>query len=136
MNVVNLSTRYALLAALATAANIGSQEIVVRAYIGSFDILASVVIGTGVGLVVKYILDKRYIFRFRARSVAHDTQTFAIYTVMGLVTTVIFWGFEFGFHHIFETKEMRYLGGVIGLAIGYLTKYQLDKRYVFRTEAV
>ena len=31
---------------------------------------------------------------------------------------------------------MRYLGGVIGLAIGYLTKYHLDKRYVFRTEAV
>ena len=41
-----------------------------------------------------------------------------------------------GHHHIFETKEMRYLGGVIGLAIGYLTKYHLDKRYVFRTEAV
>jgi hypothetical protein len=55
---------------------------------------------------------------------------------MGLATTVIFWGFEFGFHHIFETKEMRYLGGVIGLAIGYVTKYHLDKRYVFRTEAV
>lgn len=86
--------------------------------------------------MVKYILDKRYIFRFRARSVAHDTQTFALYTLMGLATTVIFWGFEFGFHHIFETKEMRYLGGVIGLAIGYLTKYHLDKRYVFRTEAV
>ncbi len=31
---------------------------------------------------------------------------------------------------------MRYLGGVIGLAIGYLTKYHLDKRYVFRTKAV
>ena len=30
---------------------------------------------------------------------------------------------------------MRYLGGMIGLAIGYLTKYHLDKRYVFRTES-
>jgi hypothetical protein len=55
---------------------------------------------------------------------------------MGLATIVIFWGFEFGFNHIFATKEMRYLGGVIGLAIGYLAKYHLDKRYVFRTEAV
>jgi hypothetical protein len=27
---------------------------------------------------------------------------------------------------------MRYLGGLIGLAIGYWTKYRLDKRYVFR----
>ena len=33
---------------------------------------------------------------------------------------------------VFETKEMRYLGGVLGLAIGYLAKYHLDKRYVFR----
>jgi putative flippase GtrA len=78
------------------------------------------------------VLDKRYIFRFRTRDVAHNTRTFALYTIMGLATTVIFWGFEFAFNHVFQTREMRYLGGVIGLAIGYLTKYQLDKRYVFR----
>lgn len=131
-----LAVSYAIFALIATAANIGAQELVIRTYSGSFDILTSVIVGTGVGLVVKYILDKRYIFHFRARSVAHDTQTFALYTIMGLATTVIFWGFEFGFHHIFETKEMRYLGGVIGLVIGYLTKYHLDKRYVFRKEAV
>lgn len=131
-----LAINYASFALIATVANIGAQDLVIRTYSGAFDILASVVVGTGVGLVVKYILDKRYIFRFQARSVAHDTQTFALYTVMGLVTTVIFWGFEFGFHHIFETKEMRYLGGIFGLAIGYLTKYRLDKRYVFRTEEV
>ena len=88
------------------------------------------------GLVVKYILDKRYIFRFRARDAAHDGKTFVLYTLMGLATTLIFWGFEFGFDHIFETKEMRYLGGIIGLAIGYLTKYHLDKRYVFRMGAL
>ena len=127
-----LAINYAIFALIATAANIGAQDLVIRTYSGAFDILASVVVGTGVGLVVKYILDKRYIFRFRARSVAHDTFTFALYTVMGLATTVIFWGFEFGFHHIFETKEMRYLGGVIGLAIGYLTKYHLDKRFIFK----
>jgi putative flippase GtrA len=86
--------------------------------------------------VVKYVLDKHFIFQFRARNAVHDGQTFALYTLMGLVTTVIFWGFEFGFHHLFETKEMRYFGGVIGLAIGYLTKYHLDKRYVFHTGSV
>jgi putative flippase GtrA len=57
-----------------------------------------------------------------------------MYTLMGLVTTVIFWGFEFGFHHLFESKEMRYLGGVIGLAIGYFAKYLLDRRFVFPKE--
>lgn len=129
---MNLIIKYVIFALIATAVNIGAQDIVIRNYIGAFDILISVVVGTGAGLVVKYILDKRYIFRFRARDVAHDGKTCALYTLMGLATTVIFWGFEFGFDHLFETKEMRYLGGIIGLAIGYLTKYHLDKRYVFR----
>jgi putative flippase GtrA len=133
--LASLSTRYVLFAALATVVNIGAQELVVRAYSGVNHLFVSVIVGTGVGLVFKYILDKRYIFRFRTSSIGHDTKTFALYTVMGLATTVIFWGFEFGFHLIFETKEMRYLGGVIGLAIGYLTKYHLDKRYVFSEEA-
>lgn len=128
-----LAINYAILALIATVANIGAQDLFLRAYSGAFAILASVTVGTGIGLIVKYILDKRYIFRFRARNFTHDTQTFALYTVMGLATTVVFWGFELGFHHVFETKEMRYVGGVVGLAIGYLTKFHLDKRYVFRT---
>jgi len=128
-----LAANYACFALIATAANIGSQDLVTRVYGGAYAILAALVVGTGAGLVVKYLLDKRYIFRFVTRNAAHDGQTFVLYTVMGLVTTVVFWGFEFGFHHLFQTKEMRYLGGMIGLAIGYVAKYQLDKRYVFRT---
>lgn len=125
---------YALLAVIATIANIGAQELAIRLYGGPFAVPVSVFVGTGVGLVVKYVLDKRYIFRFRARSVAHDSRTFALYTVMGLATTAIFWGFEFAFDAIFASKQMRYLGGVIGLAIGYVVKYHLDKRFVFGSQ--
>ena len=131
--MMKLAITYAFFALIATAANIGVQDIVIRGYSGRFDILFSMVAGTGVGLIVKYILDKRYIFRFRTRNALHDGRTFALYTLMGLATTMIFWGFEFGFQSLFDTKEMRYLGGVIGLGIGYLSKYHLDKRYVFRT---
>ena len=99
-------------------------------------IILSVLVGTGVGLVVKFILDKRYIFAFQSENLSQDSRLFLLYSVMGVITTLIFWGFEFGFHLIFETREMRYLGGVIGLAIGYIAKYHLDKRYVFRTEAM
>lgn len=131
---VCLPIRYSIFAIIATAANICGQEFVVQIYKRSSAILVSVVVGTGVGLVVKYFLDKHYIFRFRARSTAHDVQAFVRYIFMGLVTTVIFWGFEFCFHRVFETKEMRYIGGAIGLSIGYLIKYRLDKRFVFRKE--
>ncbi|TVP51780.1 MAG: GtrA family protein [Halomonadaceae bacterium] len=134
--LMKLALIYAILALIATAANIGAQELWLSVYFGPFSLVISVLVGTVVGLVIKYILDKRYIFKFKSRDVAHDSQIFFLYCVMGVATTTIFWGFEFGFHFVYETKEMRYLGGVIGLAIGYVAKYHLDKHYVFRTEAV
>lgn len=130
---MKLAITYAILALIATAANIGTQDLATRIYTGAFSVFLSVLAGTGIGLVVKYVLDKRYIFKFRARDAAHDGKIFFLYTLMGLGTTAIFWALEFGFDHLFQTREMRYLGGAIGLAIGYLAKYKLDKRFVFRT---
>lgn len=127
-----LALRYAILALIATGANIGVQDLSIRVYVGPFDITLSILMGTGIGLVIKYILDKRYIFRFNARTLSHDGKTFLLYTLMGIATTLIFWGMEFGFQWLYETKEMRYLGGVLGLTLGYVTKYQLDKHFVFR----
>ena len=124
---------YALLAATATVANIGAQDVLLRLYDGPLSVLTSVISGTVVGLVVKYVLDKRYIFHFRAHNAAHDGATFVLYAAMGLLTTLIFWCFEFGFHALFDgSRAMRYSGGVIGLTIGYTAKYHLDKRYVFK----
>lgn len=128
---MRIAILYLLFALMATAANIGSQHLVVLAYQGWGQIAASMVAGTGVGLVVKYVLDKRYIFRFQARSVAHEGGIFMLYTLMGLATTAVFWITELSFYWIFETDRMRYVGGSLGLAIGYLVKYQLDKKFVF-----
>lgn len=122
---------YSILALIAMLANIMAQDGCLRLYTGPYAIPLSMIIGTGIGLIIKYKLDKHYIFHFRATNVAHDTQTFFLYTLMGLVTTAIFWGFELGFDYAFATKEMRYFGGIMGLIIGYITKYHLDKRYVF-----
>jgi putative flippase GtrA len=128
---MHLTLTYGLLALIATVVNIASQDVCNRVYVGDFNVQISVAVGTLAGLVAKYWLDKRYIFRFKARNAMHDGLTFALYTLMGCATTVIFWATEFGFDWWFQTKEMRYLGGVLGLGIGYLVKYQLDKRFVF-----
>jgi len=133
---MHIAITYTLLALIAMAVNIGAQDLSTVVYGGTFAIPISVFVGTVVGLVVKYDLDKRFIFNFRANSVAHNGKTFVLYAAMGLVTTAVFWGFEWAFQHIFATKEMRFLGGAIGLAIGYWTKYHLDKRFVFGREAV
>ena len=93
--------------------------------------LFSMVIGTGAGLITKYILDKRHIFAFKAKNLAQDGKLFLLYSVMGILTTALFWIIEYIFEWIFATELMRYIGGSIGLILGYLTKYHLDKQFVF-----
>jgi len=129
---VRLAVVYTLFAVVATMVNIGFQEICIRLYHGPFAISLSILVGTAAGLVAKYALDKRHIFRFQANSAKHDAQMFALYTAMGLVTTAVFWAMEAAFEVAFGTKVMRYVGAILGLAIGYVLKYQLDKRFVFR----
>ncbi len=125
---------YTIFAVIATIINIAGQDMSIRVYDDAHSVVLSVLVGTIVGLIVKYVLDKKYIFQYQTISIAHDTRTFVTYTVMGLITTAIFWCSEITFDAIFQSKEMRYLGGVIGLAIGYYIKYQLDKRYVFKLD--
>ena len=128
---MTLALRYATFALLATAINILAQEMSLVVYHGRYALLLAMMAGTAAGLLLKYQLDKRYIFQFTPESIGHDTLAFVRYTMMGLLTTAVFWGFELFFDWYFETKEMRYTGAVIGLGLGYLTKYHLDKRFVF-----
>lgn len=128
---MNLTILYVIFACIATGANIGAQAIAVRVYSGPFSLQLSVLVGTAIGLVVKYALDKRWIFRWQSAGAKHNAQTFLLYTLTGVCTTLIFWLSEFLFQSHFKTEAMRYVGAGIGLAIGYVIKYQLDKSLVF-----
>jgi putative flippase GtrA len=132
---MKLAITYAVLALIATFANIAAQDLVIRTYVGAMTLMVSVASGTLIGLVVKYLLDKHFIYRFRTRDALHDAQTFTLYALTGVVTTSIFWGFEFGFELLFATAPMRYCGAIIGLAIGYVSKYHLDRHFVFGVHA-
>lgn len=131
MTRTRLVVLYSAFAVLSIAVNIASQALAIAVYTGPWAVPLSVVFGTGTGLVCKYILDKRFVFAHQSRDSKHEATTFLLYTVMGLATTVVFWGTEALFHFLFDSDAMRYVGGVIGLSIGYLIKYQLDARYVF-----
>lgn len=128
---MKLGILYVIFAIIATLTNLLAQEITVQVYSGIFQFSLSVMAGTVVGLIVKYLLDKKYIFNYRTESQSQDAHTFIIYASMGVITTLIFWSMEYAFDTWFETRFMRYAGAVIGLSIGYVTKYQLDKRFVF-----
>jgi len=130
-SVSRIAMLYAVFAAFATVVNIGSQALVIWLYHGAYAVPLSILVGTAAGLPVKYVLEKRHIFSFESDNLAHDGKMFALYSFMGVFTTALFWGVEFAFHHLFGTDAMRYLGGFIGLTLGYAIKYHLDKRFVF-----
>ena len=54
---------------------------------------------------------------------------------MGILTTIIFWVVEIGFDIIFKFDSAKYIGATIGLSIGYIAKYILDKNFVFKESA-
>jgi putative flippase GtrA len=128
---VSIAVLYTLFAAFSTVMNIGAQMLCIWAYKGPYAVEVSILVGTAAGLPLRYYLEKRYIFAFQSKNMVHDGQLFVLYTFMGVFTTAIFWGVEYAFYLSFGTDTMRYVGGVIGLAIGFYIKYQLDKKYVF-----
>ena len=122
---------YTLFAVVSTAINIGSQMLSIWVYEGPFSVEISILFGTVMGLPLRYFLEKRYIFNFTSKNLVHDGKLFIFYSAMGVITTLIFWGTEYAFHLIYDTDFMRYLGGILGLSVGFYVKYQLDKKYVF-----
>jgi hypothetical protein len=135
-SATRIAVMYALVSALATFANILTQAVVIWIYSDAYAVELSVLAGTAVGFPIKYVLEKKYVFYFKAESIGHDTQLFILYGFMGVFTTAVFWGFEFAFHFFFDTDAMRYLGGAIGLTVGAYIKYHLDQRFVFKQELV
>jgi len=126
-----LAARYAVFAVLATIANLATQRIVLDLQSGGQGLILAIGAGTLVGLVVKYLLDKRWIFFDTGTGLKAHGRKFTLYTVMGLATTAVFWGGETTFWLIWRTDLMREVGAVLGLTVGYVVKYNLDRRYVF-----
>ena len=126
-----IAVLYTIFAVVSTAINIGSQMVSIWIYKGPFSVEISILVGTVMGLPLRYFLEKRYIFNFTSKNLVHDGKLFVFYSAMGVIATLIFWSTEYAFHLIYDTDFMRYLGGVLGLSIGFYVKYQLDKKYVF-----
>ena len=126
-----LALKYAVFAGIAIAVNLAAQALVTFLYPGPFELYFSMAAGTLAGLAVKYLLDKRFIFYFKTTTLVDDGRRFLIYSFLGVFTTLIFWGFEVSFDFLFDSLAMRWLGALLGLILGYWTKYRLDKRFVF-----
>ena len=124
--------RYIVFAIISTIVNLAFQWLSFLLYGGFLSLYVAMFTGTLAGLVLKYILDKKYIFFHTPKSKKDDGKKFLLYSLMGVFTTFIFWGFEIGFDYAFEDENAKYLGAIVGLSIGYVVKYFLDKKFVFK----
>jgi putative flippase GtrA len=123
--------RYVVFAGIATLANLATQEAVVR--ITPLSPLAlSILMGTATGFILKYLLDKKWVFDDGYSGHRQELQKIALYGVFSVFTTLVFWSFEVAFWVIWRTDFAKYTGAVIGLAIGYAAKFVLDRAFVFK----
>ena len=131
MSVYTLISRYVLFATVATISNLAMQRLIFWLHDGAGSLITALLFGTAIGLFVKYLLDRRWIFKDKSNGLIAQAKKFSLYSLTGVITTAIFWGFETVFWLIWKTNAMRELGAIIGLSIGYIVKYRLDKKYVF-----
>jgi len=122
---------YSLFAVIAIAANVLSQEFALLFYQGAHELLIAIPVGTAVGLVIKFVLDRKYIFKADTVPLSKDGRQFIAYASTGVMTTLLFWGSEIAFELLFASREARYVGAILGLSCGYVLKYHLDRRFVF-----
>lgn len=127
--------RYALFAVAAIVINLLSQNAVLLV-LGKFwiGIYAAILVGNASGLLFKFIADKYWVFEDGEATLTGNSKKFALYAAFGVATTGIFWVFELLFHYLFGTVFMTNVGAVLGLCIGYVIKYNLDKRVTFRAK--
>jgi putative flippase GtrA len=123
--------RYVIFAVLATLANLATQEIVLRlAPVSSLTL--SILMGTAAGFILKYVLDKKWVFEDNYSGHRQELQKITLYGAFSVLTTLVFWGFEVTFWMIWQTDFAKYTGAVLGLAIGYIAKFALDRTFVFK----
>jgi len=129
---MNIAIKYIIFAVISTIGNIFTQWLSLKIYDGSFSLYIAMFLGTLIGLIIKYILDKKFIFYYETDSLKENHKLFVLYSLMGVFTTFIFWGVEILFNYLFVNPNAKYIGAIIGLSIGYIIKYNLDKRFVFK----
>lgn len=131
MTAARVVLLYAVFALAATGANLGAQRAMLGFWPAPGGLPAALLLGTAVGLALKYALDKRWIFHDRSTGLAAHGRRFSLYAAMGIATTALFWASELAGWWLTGTDAGREAGALAGLAAGYILKYHLDRRFVF-----
>jgi len=125
-----IATKYILFAILSTIVNLFSQFLTFVILDYEYEIYIAIANGTIAGLLVKYLLDKYYIFNLNVKEYS-SSNTFVPYVLTSILTTIIFWITELWFINYIQIPYTEYIGAIVGLSMGYTLKYFLDRDFVF-----
>ena len=86
----------------------------------------------GITYTIKFFLDKYIVFKKSSLKIKETSQEFFKYFGFAILTTILNIGIQFILTNVFNAPlEISF---VIALSIGYITKFFLDKKYVFTKE--
>jgi len=88
--------------------------------------------GIGSGFFLKYFLDKKYVFDDSIGTKKEETKKASLYALMSLITTIQLFVVSGIIEFLIDWKYEFELGWLIGLVSGYVAKYYLDKKFVFK----
>jgi len=86
----------------------------------------------GITYIIKFFLDKYLVFKKSSLKLKETSQEFLKYFGFAILTTIENIGIQFLLTNLFNAPlEVSF---IIALSIGYITKFFLDKKYVFTKE--
>lgn len=94
--------------------------------------LVGSVVAVGVTYVVKFALDKFVVFQKRQVDVRETSKEFSLYFGFAILTTVENLAIQFIMSNFFNSPLL--ISILVALTIGYITKFFLDRKYVFQKE--
>ena len=97
---------YILFAFFATYFNLLTQRLILSINKTNLIFFLAILSGTLVGLIIKFFLDKSYIFFDKKKDFLYLGEKFRLYTIMGIFSTLIFWGTESIFWIIWRNENM------------------------------
>jgi len=86
----------------------------------------------GVTYIIKFFLDKYIVFKKSSLKIKETSEEFFKYFGFAILTTILNVGIQFILTNLFKTPlEVSF---IVALPIGYITKFFLDKKFVFTKE--
>lgn len=87
------------------------------------------ILAVGITYLIKFFLDKYYVFKKAGSRLKETSKEFIKYFLFAILTTIENIGIQFLLTNFLHTSlEISF---IVALSIGYLTKFFLDRKYVF-----